>query len=287
MSRTLQWVIGISVVVVSVAIVFAVVVPWVSSWFGWGSGYGMMSPYGMTQAPAPWAGVGGPYGQGGKGMMGGGYGMMGGSYGQGGYGMMGGGQGMMGGGYGMIQAPAPWAGVPWAGSRSAPLSTERITMDQARTLAQEYAAAVAADLVIAEVMEFENNFYAVVEEAGTGRGAFELLIDPYTGAVGPEPGPNMMWNEKYGHMAFGSSGGERLSFEQARAQAQAALEVQVPGIGVHQTGTSFYGYHTFDFDGPDGNIAGMVSVDDDTGAVWLHTWHGDFISEWESDEATS
>jgi len=237
-----------------------------------------MSPYGMTQAPAPWAGVGGPYGQGGQGMMGGGYGMMGGSYGQGGYGMMGGGQGMMGGGYGMM---------PWAGSRSAPLSTERITMDQARTLAQEYAAAVAADLVIAEVMEFENNFYAVVEEAGTGRGAFELLIDPYTGAVGPEPGPNMMWNEKYGHMAFGSSGGERLSFEQARAQAQAALEVQVPGVGVHQTGTSFYGYHTFDFDGPDGNIAGMVSVDDDTGAVWLHTWHGDFISEWESDEATS
>jgi hypothetical protein len=228
--------------------------------------------YGMTRAPAPWAGVGG------YGMMDSGYGMMG-----GGYGMMDSGYGMMGRGYGMMGGQGM---MPWSAGSGAPLSVDRISMDQARTLAQEYAAAFGADLTLAEVMEFENNFYAVIEEADSGRGAFELLVDPYTGAVGPEPGPNMMWNEKYGHMAFGSAGSDRLSMQQAQATAQAALDPQIPGVVVHDTGTSFYGYYTFDFDGPDGIIAGMVSVDD-SGAAWLHTWHGDFISEWEADEATS
>jgi hypothetical protein len=272
MSRTLQWVIGISVVVVSLAIVFAVFVPWVSTWFGWGRGYGMI------QAPAPWAGVspygmmGGQYGtsSGGSGMMGSGSGMMGGAYGSGRYGMMGG-TGMM----------------PWLGSAGNPKSTDRLSLDQARTVAGDYASSAGADFAVAEVMEFENNFYAAIEEMSTGRGAFELLIDPYTGAVGPEPGPNMMWNDKYGHMSYGVGGENQLSMEQARGDAQQALESQIPGALVHEDGTSFYGYYTFDFDGPDGAIGGMMSVNADNGSAWLHTWHGDFIGEWESEEATS
>ena len=76
-------------------------------------------------------------------------------------------------------------------------------------------AATVDDFAVAEVMEFKNNFYAVVEEPSTGRGAFELLIDPYTGAVAPEPGPNMMWNDKYGHMSFGAGGENRLSMDEA------------------------------------------------------------------------
>jgi hypothetical protein len=263
MSRTLQWVIGISVVAVALVVISAVVVPWVFSWFGWGAGrYGMM---------------GSTYGSGG-------YGMMGGSYGSGGSGMMGGGSGMMGGGYGMMGGGGM---MPWIGSQGGLRSGERLSLDEARAAAEDYAAAAGSDFAVAEVMEFENNFYAVVEETSTGRGAFELLVDPYTGAAGPEPGPNMMWNEKYGHMAFGSTAADRPSMQKAQAAAQAALEAQVPGVVVHETGMSFYGYHTFDFDGPDGNIAGMVSVEDDSGSVWLHTWHGDFISEWEADEATS
>jgi hypothetical protein len=259
MSRTLQWVIGISVVVVSLALVFVLIVPMMLSWIGRGTGFGMMSPYSS-----------GAYR--GNGMMGG-------------YGMMG--------GRGMTQAPAPWAGVGggmmggWSGTPGGFGSSARLSLDQARTLAEEYAAAAGADLTVTEVMEFENNFYAVVEEAGTGRAAFELLIDPYSGAVGPEPGPNMMWNDKYGHMSFGLSGGNALSLDAARAQAQQALEAQLPGAVVHEDGADFYGYYTFDFDGPDGVVAGMLSVDAASGAVWLHTWHGDFIGEWESDEGAS
>src|SRR3990172_1542063 len=264
MSRTLQWVVGISVVVVSLAIVLTLAVPWISSWFGWGNGYGMMGPYGM---------MGGGYGP-----TGGGYGMMDGGFGTtgGGYGMMGG-NGMMG-GSGMM---------PWSGSQGALGSGARLVLDQARTLAEEYAAASGADFAVAEVMEFNNNFYAVVEETSTGRGAFEILIDPYTGAVGREPGPDMMWNDKYGHMSFGSGGENQLSMVEAQAKAQEAIQAQIPGATVHEAGASFYGYYTFDFDGPDGKIGGMISIEGDTGAAWLPTRHGAFISEWESEEAPS
>jgi hypothetical protein len=269
MSRTLQWIVGISVVVITLMIVFAVLVPWISAWLGWGNGYGMM---------------GGSYGSASYGMMGGGTGMMGGR------GIMGGGYGTAGGGYGMMGGQGMMGGtgmMPWIGSQGASGSTARLSIDQARTVAEEYAAAAGPEFAVAEVMEFENNFYAVVEETSTGQGAFEILIDPYTGAAGPEPGPNMMWNDKYGPMSYGVGGENQLSLEQAQANAQQALEAQVAGATVHEDGTSFYGYYTFDFDGPDGAIAGMLSVDAGSGSVWLHTWHGDFIGEWESEEATS
>ncbi len=38
-------------------------------------------------------------------------------------------------------------------------------------------------------------------EKSSGIGAFEALIDPYTGTLYSEPGPNMMWNTRYGMMS--------------------------------------------------------------------------------------
>ena len=281
MSRTLQWVLGVSAALIALATVFAAVGPWVASWLGWQSGYG------MTRVPAHWAGVGGITG--GRGMMG----ALGSPQGQapwagaGGFGMMGNGYGMMGGGYGLTQAPAPWAGVPGTRYRVSPGNASRISLDQARKLAEDYATTVGSDLAVAEVMEFENNFYALVKESDSGHGALELLIDPYTGAVGPEPGPNMMWNDRYGHMSFGAGGENRLSMDEARAFAQQALDTQLPGSKAHEDGAAFYGYFTFDFDNANGTIAGMLSVEGSTGAVWLHTWHGSFVAEWEAEEMPS
>jgi hypothetical protein len=37
-----------------------------------------------------------------------------------------------------------------------------------------------------------------------------LLVDKDTGAVGPEPGPNMMWNAKDGRMVRGGILFDRL-----------------------------------------------------------------------------
>ncbi len=258
MSKSLQWVLGVCAVVVALAILLAVVGPWILPWSFVGRyGSGMMGGYGQGMMGGYGPGTTGGYG---PGMMGG--------YGQSGYGpgMMGGGYGMMGGGRGGFSA-----------------SGSRLTIDQARTVAEDYASALNRDLAVAEVMEFENNFYAALVETSTGRGAMEVLIDPYTGTVGPEPGPNMMWNDKYGMMSFGAAGDNPLTQDEARAYAQQALEAQLPGSTVHEDGTSFYGYYTFDFDGSDGKIAGMLSVEATSGSVWLHTWHGGFVQEWEAE----
>jgi hypothetical protein len=212
MSKSLQWVVGISAVVVALAaglFVLAILAGW-ASWSPLASpaagGYGMMG------------------GRGGYGMMGGSgsYGMMGGS---GGYGMMGGS-----GGYGMMGGY----------DRNPPsASGERLTLDQAVSLATDYASALPGKLAPVEVMEFEDNFYAVLGETSTGRGALEILIDPYTGAVWPEFGPNMMWNDKYGHMGYGLETENNLGMSEAQNLAQQALEAQ-PRRQVHEDGTEFY-----------------------------------------------
>jgi len=53
-----------------------------------------------------------------------------------------------------------------------------ISFDEAVAQFQSYIAATGnKDLALREVMEFENNYYAIVYEKSTGVGAFELLID--------------------------------------------------------------------------------------------------------------
>lgn len=75
-------------------------------------------------------------------------------------------------------------------------------MEQVEAMTEQYLARVDADLRIEEIMEFSNNFYVIARERSTGINAFELLIDKSTGRLGLEPGPNMMWNQKYGHMGM-------------------------------------------------------------------------------------
>jgi len=55
---------------------------------------------------------------------------------------------------------------------------QRISIDQAADDAKNSIASYGSNLVVSEVMEFSNNFYVLVKEAVTGRGAFELLVDP-------------------------------------------------------------------------------------------------------------
>lgn len=205
-------------------------------------------------------------------------------------GMMGGyGRGMMGGyGGGMMGGYVPDAElVPAAG--------ETLTLDQAVEVVEAYLADYGDDnLELAEVMQFDNHFYAEVAEVDTGIHAFELLIDPETAAVYPEPGPNMMWNLKYGMHAGGFGGGRGMmggysyngydlndemtvTSEEALDLAQAALDEAMPGATVSDEADAFYGYYTIHIL-RDGDIVGMLSVNGFTGEVWLHTWHGEFIA---------
>ncbi len=162
---------------------------------------------------------------------------------------------------------------------------ERISIDEAFEAAQEYVSGIDENLRVVEVMEFSQNFYAVVLETDTDRGAVELLIDPQTASVGLEIGPTRMWNTKYGHMRMrvDELTDNALTIEDAAAAAQAYLDAEINGAVVEADGIDFYGYYSFDYK-IDNEVAGMLSVNGTSGQVWLHTWHGTFIAEKEMDE---
>jgi len=180
--------------------------------------------------------------------------------------------GMMGSG-GMMSPGTPYQG-----------SGTRITMDKAQEIVSQYLQARKdPDLKAAEILEFTNNFYVGFMEKGTGIYAFEALIDPYTGDMYSEPGPNMMWNAKYGMMTGMMWGNLTPSIpmtiteETALKNAQIYLDNYLPGAKAG-TADRFYGYYTIEILN-DGRIYSMLSVNGYTGQVWYHFWHGPFISE--------
>jgi hypothetical protein len=180
------------------------------------------------------------------------------------------------------------AGVVGAGylfytqSQGIPLArAEKISGNYLKTLGSQ-------DLEISEIMEFENNFY--------------MLIDKNTGQIFPEYGPNMMWNLKYGHggMMTGPGGmmggfggmmnnqesmmggyippgfeGELNTEEEALDLAQAFLDQIYPGAEADDP-HPFYGYYTIHTKRND-MIFGMLSVNSLDGSVWYHNWHGEYI----------
>lgn len=192
-------------------------------------------------------------------------------------------------GWGMGGMMGPGHGGPGLGAGSGGSGTP-LTMDQAIEVAQRYVSSLGLPgLELVEIMEFDNHFYVEAEEANTGVHAFEILIDRYSGAVHPEPGPNMMWNRKYGPMMGGMGMGSGLGWggslstgpmpitpEQAREIAQRWLDEQMPGTTVSEEADAFYGYYTL-HTLRDGQIVGMLSVNGYTGQVWPHTWHGRFL----------
>jgi hypothetical protein len=131
-----------------------------------------------------------------------------------------------------------------------------------------------------EVMQFDNGFYAELLDPAGNR-ATEVLIDPASGAVGVEYGPAMMWNTAYGmHRARAERA--TVSPQQAEQIADVWLAKQRPP---EQAGDAeaFPGYYTLHVL-RDGKITGMLSVNATTGAVWYHTWHGQYIDMREAAE---
>lgn len=177
------------------------------------------------------------------------------------------------GGYGYGIAPYTYTGAP-------------LNITTAEAIAQNYVASTGnPDLTVKQVEEYSANFYVQVNEKSTGYGAFELLIDKYTGSIYPEMGPNMMWNTKYGMMRGGILSGiygtptatMPVTEAQATTDAQQYLNIYLPGTTTGDVAT-FYGYYTIEvLNGA--TTYGMLSVNGYTGQVWYHTWHGTFIQE--------
>jgi len=188
------------------------------------------------------------------------------------------GPGMMGGG--MMGSGMMGSGMMGGGLDGLDNSLQRtVDITKAKAIVAEYLAGLSnKNLMIDEIMEFENNLYALIKETDTGKGAFELLVDPFTGALRPEFGPNMMWNIKYGMMGA-RSGTVRpnvIGMEEAKKIASEYLD-RVRGKGPYTLGADeFYGYYTIDVK-KDDMVLGMLSVNAFSGQVWHHTWHGGYI----------
>jgi hypothetical protein len=172
-----------------------------------------------------------------------------------------------------------------------------LEMSDAVEIAGRYLAALnLPGLALDEVEEWDFNYYVVVREAPPSEfAAFQLVIDKWSGAVTPEPGPNMMWNTKYRvrhsmmHGMGGSHGGQPMTVtpEAAAAAASRFLGERFPtrgSLAVVSPPDRFYGYYTFDVvDTATGAKFGMLSVNGATATVWYHTWHGGFIQGRELD----
>jgi hypothetical protein len=176
------------------------------------------------------------------------------------------GRGMMGpgmmGGMGMMAVYAPDA---------KPVS-EDVALKSLETYGNRYS----TNVEVKDFMAFSINYYSQMIDASTGEGLAEVLVDRYTGAVYPEPGPNMMWNVRFDKTETPG----QVSYDQTAAQnlAAAFLAGHIPGSQVME-GQAFPGYYTFDFGRQE--IEGMLSVNAFTGDIWVHTWHGSFLGEHE------
>ncbi|MDA3811529.1 MAG: hypothetical protein PF518_14520 [Spirochaetaceae bacterium] len=186
-----------------------------------------------------------------------------------GYGMMGSGSSMMG-GYSNYQGDG-----------------ERLDMVSVKGLVEEYLDNIKGyDLSIAEIMEFHQNFYIEVAEINSDILFQELLVDPYSGAIYPEHGPNMMWNPSRSHMmgGYSSRNPKELTVSETEAIEYAGeyLKVDLPGTAPEDHADKFNGYYTIHVL-KDDNIIGMLSVNGYSGQVWYHNWHGEFLGMKEID----
>jgi hypothetical protein len=174
-----------------------------------------------------------------------------------------------------------------------------------------------SDLTVGEIIIFDNQAYARIDEKSTGHAALEVLVDPVTLAILPEPGANMMWNLKYGMMAntatgagagmMGGSGtgmmggtGTGMTHAPARSAGVGGATAANPNdpmpVTVAQAVETAQRYLDTYLPGAkaettadtfygyytleilrNGQMVSMLSVNGYTRQVILHTWHGRFI----------
>ena len=166
----------------------------------------------------------------------------------------------------------------------------QLTMDEVDRSIDQYLEDLSdPDLILSEIMIFDNHAYAQIIEESTGIGAMEVLVDPVSKQVYPEQGPNMMWNLKYSSMSGMMMGSGRnsnnsdvtiedmtVTREEAVVAAQVYLDEYKQGNQADEHTDLFYGYYTLHvLNG--GEVVGMLSVNGYSGQVFYHNWHGELI----------
>ena len=77
---------------------------------------------------------------------------------------------------------------------------------------------------------------------------------------------------------YGAGTGKVTTLTQAVTVANAWLATSRPGETAETDGRIFPGYYTLDTI-RNGKTTGMLSVNESSGAVWYHGWHGAFVAE--------
>ena len=140
-----------------------------------------------------------------------------------------------------------------------------------QNLSQQYGSRVEVE----DFMIFSGNYYAVLKDLNSSENIAEVLVDRYSGSAYAEPGPNMMWNTRYG---AGRAKAEGVDYDMAGAEKLAGdfLTGYLPGAKILES-KAMPGYYTFDFGRQE--IEGMLSVNAYNGQIWVHTWHGPYLGE--------
>ncbi|WP_425805288.1 peptidase [Desulfitobacterium sp. Sab5] len=212
-----------------------------------GYGYGMMGRYaGANQIP----GYGGYAGGCGGVNNAAGYGMMGGSYN--------------------------------AASLGINLTNGQVTSDdQAIAIAKAYAQVLNQDFSIDEIHEYSDSYEVELKEAKTENKAFEFLISKNEGYIFVEMGPNVMWNNKYGHMNWGGTGSLTITADQSSKAAQDYVNQQMGNgysVEAPEVAPGYYEFMVL----KDGKDYAELDVNGYTGQVWFESWHGPIIKSIET-----
>lgn len=148
-----------------------------------------------------------------------------------------------------------------------------IAQEEALRNMQSFATQYGSNLTVEDFMAFSSNYYAVMKDTGSNQDIAEVIVDRYSGSTYPEPGPNMMWNTRFG---AGRTQGGGNSYDLAGAQklAEDFLTGYLPGAQIQES-HAMPGYYTFDFGRND--TESMLSVNAFSGQIWVHTWHGPYL----------
>jgi hypothetical protein len=162
-------------------------------------------------------------------------GMMGNQPGQMGPGMMGNQPGQMGPGmmYNQSGNYSYWYGIMgnmMMGNMMALYYPESkpITQDVAMKNMENFSRQYGSNTEIDDVMAFSSNYYGVVKDTASGQDIAEILVDRYSGSTYPEPGPNMMWNTRYGAGRV-QNGSSSYDLAGAKKLAEGFLTGYLPG----------------------------------------------------------
>lgn len=150
-----------------------------------------------------------------------------------------------------------------------------ITQDEAIKTMQSFAQQYGPNMEVEDFMTFSSNYYGVIKDTNSSQDLAEVLVDRYFGYAYPEPGPNMMWNTRYG---AGRVQEEGVTYDLAGSKklAEEFLTGYLPEAQIMES-HEMPGYYTFDFGRKD--IEGMLSVNAYSGQIWVHTWHGSYLGE--------